>query len=234
MSALIEKCADPKLLESRKEAARQSRGISGNAIRNLVLKLVEKHKDAKNVLDYGAGAGQLLEMLRSALPSASLAGSDIVARPADLHVDIDWIEGDLNEQIMLKGAFDLVLAVEVIEHLENPRATARQLFDLLEPGGYCIVTTPNQESIRSLLALVLEGHYAAFRGASYPAHITALLREDLRRIFTEAGFTNIHFAYTDKGGLPRMVSRTWQQLSFGFLRGRRFSDNVALIAQRPF
>ena len=129
--------------------------------------------------------------------------------------------------------YDLIVSVEVIEHLENPRAMARFLFDRLLPGGRCIVTTPNQESVRSLAALTFEGHFAAFRGASYPGHITALTRLDLLRVFQEAGFREIEIRYTNHGALPKLVGVNWQQISFGLLKGRRFSDNMAIIARRP-
>jgi len=53
-----------------------------------------------------------------------------------------------------------------------------------------ILSTPNNESIRSLMALLLRGHYVAFLDCCYPAHIiTAVLRKDLVRILTDAGFS---------------------------------------------
>ena len=96
-----------------------------------------------------------------------------------------------------------------------------------------ILSTPNNESFRSILTLLFRGHYAHFREKSYPAHITALLRKDLERILTEAGFTTARFHYTNSGMLPR-VRFSWQQVSFGVLGGLRFSDNVIAIAQKPF
>jgi 2-polyprenyl-3-methyl-5-hydroxy-6-metoxy-1,4-benzoquinol methylase len=51
------------------------------------------------------------------------------------------------------GSFDGAIAAEVIEHLENPRQVAREWFRSLKRGGTLILSTPNNESIRSLMAL---------------------------------------------------------------------------------
>ena len=147
---------------------------------------------------------------------------------------IDWIYADLNEPLPIPDAtYDLVVAAEVVEHLENPRCLAREWFRLLRPGGALIVSTPNNESWRSLVSLLCRGHFAAFTGASYPAHITALLRQDLARILGEAGFEGIDFHFTHHGLVPKLTALTWQQVSFGLLRGVRYSDNTVCTARKP-
>ena len=147
---------------------------------------------------------------------------------------VEWIEQDLNDPMRgHDAAFDVVIAAEVIEHLENPRFTMREIFRLLRPGGTALITTPNNESWRSLIALILRGHYVAFGDTSYPAHITALLRKDLTRIFQEAGFPAPMFHFTNDGGIPGEPALTWQRISFGLLRGLPFSDNILAEAKKP-
>jgi hypothetical protein len=82
------------------------------------------------------------------------------------------------------------------------------------------------------MALVIRGHHVAFDDSCYPAHITALLRKDLVRILIEAGFSDVRFQFTNAGGVPKMPIVTWQQVSFGLLKGCRFSDNVIATAVR--
>lgn len=83
------------------------------------------------------------------------------------------------------------------------------------------------------MALIVRGHFISFCDDSYPAHITALLRKDIRRIMEEAGFINTDFVYTDFGGIPKIPEITWQQIFFGLLRGRFFSDNILTVAKKP-
>lgn len=129
--------------------------------------------------------------------------------------------------------FDLVTAVEVIEHLENPRAMMRECFRVLRHGGTLLLTTPNNETIRALISLAVRGHFAAFGPGSYPAHITALLATDLARASREAGFVDQTISYSGVGMVPGMPGRTWQSLGLGILRGRRFSDNLLLSCRKP-
>ena len=90
---------------------------------------------------------------------------------------------------------------------------------------------PNQESIRSYAGLIFAGHFTHFLGACYPAHITALLRLDLTRLCAESGFTPPVFRFTDDGAIPKLARVHWQQVSFGLLRGRLFSDNLCLVTR---
>lgn len=222
------------ILEHRAKAAELSGGTSGNAIYSLIERVIAERGLRGRILDYGAGVGQFTRRLLALQRFDSVSATDIMGIPGDLGGKVEWIEQDLN--IPLPGhddAFDVVVAPEVIEHLENPRFMIREIFRVLRPGGTAIVTTPNNESWRSLIALLVRGHFMAFGDTGYPAHITALLRKDLTRIFQEAYFLPPDFRFTDSGGVPGKPTISWQQMSFGGLRGLRYSDNVLAIARKP-
>jgi 2-polyprenyl-3-methyl-5-hydroxy-6-metoxy-1,4-benzoquinol methylase len=40
------------------------------------------------------------------------------------------------------GQFDVVICEQVLEHVPDPLAAARTLYDLARPGGYLLVSTP--------------------------------------------------------------------------------------------
>ena len=218
----------------RIRAAEASRGISSDPIHAAIQARVGDLPDGGPALDFGAGAGNLAVKLQESGKFSRVDAVDLVDYGAARESGVNWTFSDLNAALPLESnTYRLVAAVEVIEHLENPRFVAREWFRLLEPGGRLIISTPNNESWRSLLSLRVRGHFAAFNDDSYPAHITALLRKDLRRILTEAGFESIAFSYTDYGGLPGRPAVTWQKLSLGLLRGLRYSDNFLCTAKKP-
>ena len=93
-----------------------------------------------------------------------------------------------------------------------------------------VVTTPNQLSLLSLITLATKGQFSAFQRADYPAHRTALLEVDLRRIAEESALADVEIAFTLWGRLP--LSGWHYPAVVAALAPRRLSDNVAMIGRR--
>ena len=220
------------LVEWRRESAEKSGGTSSKDVKEFVLKLIGPLEKFERVLDFGAGKGELLSILGDLLPALKLCGTDILPRPSQLKPEIAWHQQDLNQPWRPEHLFDLVICSEVVEHLENPRQLFRDLAALIRPGGWLVLTMPNQESYRSLLSLWLRGNHVAFIGNCYPAHITALLAEDLRRISAETGFEKPVIHFSGRGVLPKFTGISWQHVSFGLFRSKRFSDGVGMVVRR--
>jgi 2-polyprenyl-3-methyl-5-hydroxy-6-metoxy-1,4-benzoquinol methylase len=212
------------------ERARQSQGISNDAILQMVVgALGQRGISGDCLVDVGCGAGSLYHHVGERF--ARYVGVDAVeyqgfpAQAEFCHLDLDSGHIPLPD-----GCADVVAAIEVIEHLENPRDFMRQLVRLAAPGGWIVVTTPNQLSWHSLATLVIKHRFQAFQDVHYPTHLTALLEVDLRRIATECGLANVVVEYSRSGRIPltarhypRFLSRRWP---------RAFSENVLLIGQR--
>ena len=216
----------------RRSAIAAAAGTSGPPIYELVRRMLDSAGVGGAVIDFGAGTGSLTRALAASGRFTSVTGLDALPRPASLDSSVAWLECDLNNDVSLPRSFDVVVCAEVIEHLENPRATFRSFAKVLLPGGTLVLTMPNQESLRAYAALLFGGHFASFRGNSYPAHITALLRLDLERICAETGFEAPAFSWSNIGGLPARPRVTWQQLTASLARGRLFSDNIGMITCR--
>lgn len=213
------------------ERARRSLGSSGYAIYRMVAAAVEaRHPGGGTLADVGCGSGRLWPFVRGRFDR--YVGVDAV-RYDGFPAEGEFHAADLDAgQVPLPPASaDVVAAVETIEHLENPRAFFRALVAAAAPGGWIIVTTPNQLSLLSRATLLLRGEHNAFRDASYPAHITALLEVDLRRIATECGLEEVAVEYSHSGRMvltgkhyPRWMSAAWP---------RGLSDNVLLAGRKP-
>lgn len=227
--------SESSLAEQRKHASSLTQGISSDCIYNAVVSELRERNAGGTCLDYGAGAGALLKLLHSLGIFDTLYGADLMARPKDLDDSIKWVQQDLNDELSDTPAeFDVLTSSEVIEHLENPRAVFRDFYSKLKPGGLLIVTTPNQQSLRSLVSLVTKGHFDQFRDRDYPRHITALLNMDMERCAKEAGFIDGKFTYTNEGLIPLpKLAVTWQKIFTSVVRGRRFSDNMIYSCVKP-
>jgi 2-polyprenyl-3-methyl-5-hydroxy-6-metoxy-1,4-benzoquinol methylase len=219
-------------LEAQRQLASvASTGISNDSVYRTFEQVLTQLGLKGEILDFGAGTGNLTRRLQALNSFTSITAIDLMPRPVEIDESVKWMSWDLNDALDIPAqSFDVIVSAEVIEHLENPRAVAREWFRLLRPGGTLIFSTPNNESWRSLLALVLQGHFVAFSDSCYPAHITALVRKDIDRILTEAGFCAPQFVFTNVGGIPKFPKLHWQAISAGLLRGIRFSDNLLAIA----
>jgi len=212
------------------ERARASLGTSGEAIYRMVsAAIAARHPGGGTLLDVGCGSGRLWPFLRERFDR--YVGVDAV-RYDGFPAEGEFHAADLDAQALpFADAAEVVAAVETIEHLENPRAFVRALVRAAKPGGWVIVTTPNQLSLLSRATLLAKGEHNAFRDASYPAHITALLEVDLRRIAAECGLEEVTVEFSHSGRVagsgrhyPGWLSRLWP---------RGLSDNLLLAGRKP-
>lgn len=212
------------------ESARLSRGQSDRAIyETVVAALARREAVGELLVDVGCGGGRLWRYLRGRY--GRCVGVDLI-RYEGLPGEVEFRRAELNREPapLPDACADAVVAVETIEHLENPRAFVRELARLVRPGGWVVVTTPNQQSFLSLLTLVVKGRFSAFQDAHYPAHLTALLDVDLRRIAAECGLAEVEVVYTGNGRIvltpfhyPRLLAKLAPQLC---------SDNLVLLGRR--
>ena len=211
--------------------ARQSLGISSRAIYGMVARALAERRIAGGVLvDVGCGGGGLRRFLADRFDR--YVGVDAV-RYDELPDDVEFHAADLDADTLFvpSAIADVVVAVETIEHLENPRRLVRELVRMARPGGWVVVTTPNQLSWLSLATLLFKQRFSAFQDSSYPAHITALLEVDLLRIFAECGLQEVESRFSEQGRVvftARHYPRRLAQLA-----PRRLSDNVLVIGRVP-
>jgi 2-polyprenyl-3-methyl-5-hydroxy-6-metoxy-1,4-benzoquinol methylase len=102
-------------------------------------------KNATRILDVGAGAGATLKWVRTLYPNAETTAVEL--NPAlldELNQNADVaIIGPIDEKLSRLKTYDLILLLDVLEHLPDPTATLRKLSELLETGGHIIVSVPN-------------------------------------------------------------------------------------------
>jgi len=117
-----------------------------------------KPLEGKSALDVGCGAGLLAEPL--ARLGAEVTGVDAapeliaaaMAHAAGQGLSIDYRAAGVEDLI---GEYDLVTAMEVIEHVADPQAFVLSLAARLAPGGLLILSTPNRTAWSRLLTITL-------------------------------------------------------------------------------
>jgi SAM-dependent methyltransferase len=143
-----------------------------------------------SLLDIGCGYGYLLERLRGRF---ALYGTDISphavekaqARLRDARIAV----ADIQKGLPFHGPFQIIVAVNVLEHLTQPEATARIVYDHLAPGGLFAVHLPTINN--PLNAWVYARSYA--RDAT---HVYRPSGAALRNLLAATGFQTLWESYS--------------------------------------
>jgi len=94
--------------------------------------------------------------------------------------------------LRLERRYGCIVAIEVIEHLENPFHFMRECIQLLESRGFLLLTTPNITSIKSRVDFLIKGQFRNFHDSDYegPGHIQPVSLWQLEKI---ASRNNLRF-----------------------------------------
>lgn len=114
------------------------------------------------------------------------------ARLAHPHLRLE--PGSAYDDLAMRyGRFPVVVSLEVVEHVYAPRDYARTLFDLVEPGGTAIISTPFHGYLKNLALAVtgrMDQHFTALWDHG---HIKFWSFRTLTTLLREAGFGRIRF-----------------------------------------
>ena len=124
----------------------------------VVARLLGREPAARRVLDIPCGEGAFLERVRALGGGREPHGADIVNRaalPAAL-----FTAADMNRPLPFDdAAFDAVVCIDGIEHLERPFDFVRECRRVLHTKGVLIVSTPNITALRSRWRYLLTGFH---------------------------------------------------------------------------
>jgi len=158
----------------------------------------------KRILDIGAGRGHLVQLLGShvrslgGVPSEILCACDLFPEYF-LYDEIPCESMEFVQKLPFAGeSFDMVYAVEVIEHLKNPYDFISEMYRVTRPGGTAIVTTPNILNLSSRVSYLLTGFFEMFGPLSLDprdarrqwGHIMPLSVYYLAHAMRTSGFTS--------------------------------------------
>lgn len=149
---------------------------------DLTMRLLEGFTRPGTLLDYGAGAAPVAAAAaKRGWGALGYDVSPVAARfgreALGTRVLTDWDEVAASPL----APFDAVAMIEVIEHVEDPRATVRHALSVLRPGGTLMVSTPNYAS----LARLARG--SRWRMILPEGHILYFTPRSLRRVLRECG-----------------------------------------------
>lgn len=142
----------------------------------------------KSALDLASGNGALSQQLLDAgLTVASTSWDGQCQLPIPVYsLNLDH---PFNSYSVGGRRYDLVCAIEIIEHVENPAGFLRSCAEVLAPGGSLIVSTPNIESSAARLQWLIHGFPNSFSAEEVinNRHISMIWRHGMDYFVEKAG-----------------------------------------------
>jgi predicted SAM-dependent methyltransferase len=107
----------------------------------------------------------------------------------------DFKRVELNEPFsrQFDRSFQLIVATDVIEHLDSPRQFLREVHALLETDGWLALSFPNVASSQGRLKFLLKGELWGFGERNYrlQRHISPITFEQMTTMMCELGFASV-------------------------------------------
>jgi len=162
------------------------------------------------VLDVGGGSGDISARLVASVPGARATVVDIDSQSIEVARarGLDGFAGRI-EDFDTEERFDLVLLLNLIEHVADPAAVLRRARDLLTAGGVVWIQTPNHDSLDARLF-----RHHNWTGLHCPRHWIVLGERGLRTLLDGAGLTALRVERAQAGSF-------WATSLLAVLRERR-------------
>jgi 2-polyprenyl-6-hydroxyphenyl methylase/3-demethylubiquinone-9 3-methyltransferase len=146
----------------------------------------------KSIFDLGCGNGSIANWLSE--KGFQVSGCDPsesgIAQAKNAYPELDLHVGSAYDDLASKfGTFPLLISLEVVEHVYAPRSYAKTVYNLLQPGGYALISTPYHSYLKNL-ALAATGkmdeHFTALWDHG---HIKFWSVKTITQLLTEANLS---------------------------------------------
>lgn len=211
------------------------------------LPYLTRHIRRGRLLDVGCSAGFFLEVARNA--GWEVAGLELSSDTAELGRNLFGLPievGNLQSHPFEAGSFTALTLWDVIEHLPDPLAALRSARDLLAPGGYIALSTPNIDGLFPRLSYYPGKLLRHWTHADPPGHLCQFSTRTLRAMLETAGFEFVwkttraiplSYSFGDLGPLLRMPKRLAYAAVFAPVAAIApwlgMGDEVVMVARKP-
>lgn len=131
---------DREYYEDLRPASGPARAVDD--ARDALVARIVRSRHPRSALDVGCGRGDLLDRITADHKAGIEISEAGLALARSRLPGVTLVAADVEAGIPLEGPFDVVTAINVLEHLGDPAAGLRSLADVQDPGGTLVVHLP--------------------------------------------------------------------------------------------
>ena len=188
------------------------------------------------VLEIGCGAGATMKWIRSHHTVQNAVGIEMVPEMAKRAASVfdSILSGNVETMDLPEGRFDLIIALDVLEHLVDPWSVVRRLHVLLSPGGMIVASIPNIGHFSVAGPLLSRGRWNyAEDGLLDRTHLRFFTRQTAVDLLTCSGLVADKIVTVQRGPKFRSATARWYSLkALGWILPGRLLDWQFLVRVR--
>lgn len=168
----------------------------------LVKVLSQERGKGKRLLDIGSADGSLTRVFSELgfLTTGIEKSQGVFGRAVRTYPQIHFINKDIFDVDIkdFNESFDIITAVEVIEHMTHANRFIKKLYSFLKPGGMLLLSTPYHGYIKNLLIALFnigDKHYNPLADGWHAKYFSV---KTIFKLLSNKGFGDIKFYYAGR------------------------------------
>jgi len=150
------------------------------------------------LLDIGCADGTTTLQIHKYFPKLKITGLDYYQKAIEFarrtKPQIKFVIADVHKLPFRNNSFDIVSAIETLEHLQNPKLALSEIYRVLKPRGYLVVV----QDTNSLLFRFVWWLWTKWKGSVWEgSHISCLRPVELLKLLKKSGFETKKVEYSN-------------------------------------
>ncbi len=160
------------------------------------------------ILEVGAGHGAFTELLYN--DGFDVSACDLFPQQFYLK-EVECLEADITKELPYSSdSFDVILAIEVMEHIHDHQVFFKEAARVLKKNGILLFSTPNILSLKSRIRFLFSGFFYAFKPLVHSQndglqHLASLTIDQYENLALNNGFSKLEISIDKRQSTSRLM-----------------------------